>query len=90
MREVEKSLNPRDKTRRLSRPGRLKRTLDLAMPALVLGAGIIGFWYYISYGLLAERRRFLLRPAHQVIEVGFLDGFAFGRVSVAGVSHAHG
>ena len=41
---------------------------------MVVLAGLIGCWYYISYGVLAERRRFLLRPVHQVIEVGFLDG----------------
>ncbi|MGI9614839.1 MAG: ABC transporter permease [Acidimicrobiales bacterium] len=38
---------------------------------LVLGAAILGLWYLVSYGLLREDRRFLLRPPHQVITEGF-------------------
>ena len=53
---------------------RLRKIAGLAFPPLLLGAGFIGLWYYVSYGVLAERRRFLLRPLHRVIEVGFLDG----------------
>lgn len=44
------------------------------LPPFVLGAAIIGFWYFISYGLLSERRRFLLRPPHEVLNNAFLDG----------------
>lgn len=43
------------------------------LPPLVLGGVIIGVWYLVSYGLLEEQRRFLLRPPHEVVEVGFLD-----------------
>jgi NitT/TauT family transport system permease protein len=33
----------------------------------------VGIWYLLSYGLLEPRRRFLLRPPHEVVQVGFLD-----------------
>ena len=39
----------------------------------MLGAVLIGVWYFISYVVLAPRRRFLLRPPHEVVETGFLD-----------------
>ncbi len=49
------------------------RTLfdNLWSPA-VFGAFVIGIWYLVSYGLLDEQRRFLLRPPHRVISEGFL------------------
>ena len=34
---------------------------------------MLGGWYFVSYGLLDSSRRFLLRPPHQVVEVGFLE-----------------
>lgn len=46
----------------------------------MLGIGILGVWYFISYVLLEERRRFLLRPPHQVIEKGFLDWDNFSTI----------
>ncbi len=46
----------------------------MLVPPLILGSGVIGLWYYITFGVLAEKRRFLLRPIHSVIDVGFLDG----------------
>lgn len=42
------------------------------LPPLVLGAVLIGLWYFISYVVLAPRRRFLLRPPHEVVQQGFL------------------
>lgn len=62
------------------RPSRLRRVLAVSLPPFVLGIGILGLWYYISYGLLEERRRFLLRPPHQVIEKGFLDWGNFSTI----------
>ncbi len=56
-------------------PGR-SRTRQVAasvLPPLALGGAIIGVWYYISYGVLAKRRRFLLEPPHRVLSVGFLQ-----------------
>src|SRR5262245_31979956 len=52
---------------------RWKHIVSVALPPIVLGIVIIGIWYFISYVLLEDRRRFLLRPPHQVIEKGFLD-----------------
>ncbi len=60
-----------------SRPRELAETV---LPPVVLGAGFLGLWYFISYVILAERRRFLLRPPHQVLKVGFLDGAVFGEI----------
>ncbi|MEJ7720341.1 MAG: hypothetical protein WKF58_07750 [Ilumatobacteraceae bacterium] len=34
---------------------------------------IIGIWYVISYLVIAPRRRFLLRPPHDVLQEGFLE-----------------
>jgi NitT/TauT family transport system permease protein len=42
------------------------------LPPLVLGAILIGLWYFVSYVVLAPRRRFLLRPPHEVVQQGFL------------------
>jgi NitT/TauT family transport system permease protein len=49
------------------------RTIALSvLPPLVLGAVIIGLWYYVSNVVLDPTRQFLLRPPHQVIAEGFL------------------
>ena len=55
------------------RPRRPRQVLAVSLPPVVLGIAIVGMWYLISYGVLEERRRFLLRPPHQVIRVGFLE-----------------
>jgi len=52
---------------------RAVRVTKAVLPPLGLGLALVGFWYYVSYVVLEESRRFLLRPIHQVIEVGFLD-----------------
>jgi NitT/TauT family transport system permease protein len=56
-----------------SGPRRSRQLAHVVLPPLALGVAILGLWYAISYLVLAERRRFLLRPPHQVIEKGFLD-----------------
>jgi NitT/TauT family transport system permease protein len=43
------------------------------LPPFVLGALLIGVWLFISYVVLAERRRFLLEPPQRVLQVGFMD-----------------
>ncbi len=58
----------------LGQPSRIKKYVAVFVPPLILGACVIGLWYYITFGVLAEKRRFLLRPIHSVIDVGFLDG----------------
>jgi NitT/TauT family transport system permease protein len=56
-----------------TRSGRWRHALAVALPPIVLGIVIIGLWYFVSYVVLADDKRFLLRPPHQVIETGFLD-----------------
>ena len=43
------------------------------IPPVLFGSLIIGGWYFISYVMLAENRRFLLRPPNKVVTEGFLD-----------------
>lgn len=45
----------------------------VVFPPVVVGAAIIGVWYFISYAILDPKRRFLLRPPHEVWSVGFAD-----------------
>lgn len=53
------------------------------LPPLVLGAGLIALWYGISYGLLSESRRFLLRPPHEVLTNAFLDADVMSEIGWA-------
>lgn len=46
---------------------------DQALPPLLLTVGLIGLWYFVSYVILDESRRFLLQPPHAVLTEGFLD-----------------
>ena len=52
---------------------RRREAAEAILPPLVLGMGVIGFWYYISFIAIDESRRFLMRPLHDVVNVGFLD-----------------
>jgi len=45
---------------------------SVILPPLVAGAVILAVWYFVSYGILSEDRRFLLKPPHEVVRVGFL------------------
>ncbi|MCP3856739.1 MAG: ABC transporter permease [Actinomycetia bacterium] len=45
-----------------------------------MGLGVLGFWYFVSYVMLDERRRFLLRPPHEVLQEGFLDWDNFSEI----------
>ncbi len=65
---------------------RKRGVADLArqfLPPFVLGGVIVSAWYYISYGLLAEERRFLLRPPHEILQVGFFDWGHFSEILLA-------
>ncbi len=46
--------------------------VDVAGPTLVFAA-FLGFWYWLSYFGMSERRQFLVPPLHEVIQDGFLD-----------------
>jgi NitT/TauT family transport system permease protein len=43
------------------------------LPPLLVLAGFIGVWYFITYNLLEADQRFLLPPPHEVVQFGFLD-----------------
>lgn len=57
-----------------------QRWIRILLPPFVLGLFILGLWYFISYGILDERRRFLLRPPHEVWQVGFADWGNFSEI----------
>ncbi|HYN31258.1 MAG TPA: ABC transporter permease [Ilumatobacteraceae bacterium] len=44
---------------------------SVIVPPLVAGVIILAVWNFISYGVLSESRRFLLKPPHEVARVGF-------------------
>lgn len=50
------------------------------LPPILLGLLILGAWYFISYGILDEQRRFLLRPPHEVFLVGFANWKNFSEI----------
>lgn len=52
----------------------------LVVPPLVLTAVVLGIWYGISYLVLIPRRRFLLRPPHEVAANGFGDWDTFSSI----------
>ena len=56
-------------------PATVKRESPFAvvLPPVILGAMIIGGWYYLSYGVLDKSRRFLLEPPHRVWSKGFAN-----------------
>jgi NitT/TauT family transport system permease protein len=62
------------------RSHRWRHAMAVALPPIVLGIFFVGLWYFVSYVVLAEDKRFLLRPPHQVIEVGFLEWDNFSEI----------
>ena len=59
---------------------RARGLVAVVLPPVVLGIVILGIWYAISYGVLEARKRFLLRPPHEVIQVGFLEWDNFSTI----------
>ena len=51
--------------------------LRILLPPALFGAVIVGIWYFVSYRVLAPKRRFLLVPPHEVWSKGFRDSKAF-------------
>ncbi|MBV7330013.1 ABC transporter permease [Chloroflexi bacterium TSY] len=58
----------------------VQRWSRLFLPPIVLGLFIIILWYFISYAILDEQRRFLLRPPHAVWIVGFANWENFSEI----------
>ena len=59
---------------------RLRTSFRAAFPPVGTGFLILGIWYFISYVILDPKRRFLLRPPHEVWSVGFADGDNFSEM----------
>lgn len=60
--------------------GLLRAFAGQFLPPFMLGLLLIGVWYFISYVILDDARRFLLKPPHEVVAVGFLDGENFAEM----------
>ena len=43
------------------------------LPPLLFGGALIGVWYFITYLVLAEDKKFLLKPPHDVVNNAFLE-----------------
>jgi NitT/TauT family transport system permease protein len=54
--------------------------LATVLPALLLGAVLVGVWYVFTYVVLDSRRRFLLPSPHDVVRVGFFDSENLGEM----------
>jgi len=63
--------------------GRAASTARIVLPPMFLGVVILGAWYSVSYFALAENKRFLLQPPHQVAKVGFLEWETFSEILLA-------
>ena len=56
-----------------ARRSRVASLASVVVPPVAVGLAILGVWYFITYAVLEPRRRFLLRPPHEVWKVGFAD-----------------
>ena len=54
---------------------RRREAAETILPPLVLGMGVIGLWYYITFVVIDESRRFLMRPVHDVVNVFMCTGY---------------
>lgn len=61
-------------------PGRGRSAFASIWPPIVLGSILIGLWYLVSYVVLDERRRFLLRPPHLVLQNAFFKWDIFSEM----------
>ncbi len=67
-------------SRQPKQSGRVAGLASTVLPPLVMGVIFICAWYAVSYLLLDPSRRFLLRPPHEVLQVGFLDWDNFSEI----------
>lgn len=76
--------NPPDAVELLQRRRRRGlHVLALVVPPLVALAIALSVWSFISYRVLAPRRRFLLPPPDVVLREAFLDAQVMGRITSA-------
>ena len=52
---------------------RWKSAVLTVLPPLVVAGVVVGLWSFITYVVLAPRRRFLMPPPQDVVQEGFLD-----------------
>lgn len=71
---------PDDAPRPTERAGLLSRLTVSIVPPLVLGSLVVAGWYAVSYLLLDPKRRFLLKPPHEVVQNGFLNSAALSEM----------
>ncbi|MDA2945328.1 MAG: ABC transporter permease [Actinomycetota bacterium] len=69
-----------DAPRPIDRPSLAHRLTGSIVPPLVLGAFVLLGWYGVSYLLLDPKRRFLLKPPHEVLQQGFLEWSTFSEM----------
>ncbi len=69
------------KSRISERAARIRSLALNIIPPTLFGGLVIGGWYFISYVMLSENRRFLLRPPDKVITEGFGDWGGTGGMS---------
>jgi len=62
-------------------PGKAKSIALNIIPPILFGSLVLGGWYFISYVMLSDNRRFLLRPPDKVLTEGFLDWGGAGGMS---------
>ncbi|MDB0005929.1 ABC transporter permease [Ilumatobacteraceae bacterium] len=74
------SATPDDAPHIPQRAGRLARLMTSLLPPLGLGVIVLLGWYGVSYLLLDPKRRFLLKPPHQVVQQGFLEWATFSEM----------
>ena len=80
----ERALEPVDapvKAYRVKSRGR--EFAEVVLPPLILGVVFLGVWYFVTYVILDPSRRFLLRPPHEVWNVGIADSENFGEIMAA-------
>jgi NitT/TauT family transport system permease protein len=65
----------------MTRVGLVPR-LRRSWPSILVFTALIGIWYFISYVLLAEKERFLMRPPHEVAQK-LLDPAVAGAIAEA-------
>ena len=74
------SATPDDAPHIPQRAGRLARLMTSLLPPIGLGVIVLLGWYGVSYLLLDPKRRFLLKPPHQVVQQGFLEWATFSEM----------
>ncbi len=62
------------------KPQRRESIVKLLAPPIVVFGLVVGLWYFVSYVVLDDKRRFLLVPPHQVWTDAFADGDVFSEM----------